>query len=135
MTIDVKDNNGIITNVLDGSLPWDVDLDWSVTDGAGFLIPPMQWRLRVYIESLGSGDEKMVGEATEPVVYPNPVGGYSHTITVAPPVGSSDPTAPDPSGVYRVVGVLTLFTNIAGVATPLPLAGFAEGPVIQFMLP
>ncbi len=135
MTIDVLDNNGIISNVLDGSLPWNVNLKWSVTNGAGFIIPPMQWRLRVYVESLGTGIEAMVGEANVAVVHPNPAAGYSNMLTVAPPIGSSTPGAPDPSGVYRVVGVLTLYTTIAGAVTPLPLAGFVEGPVIQFMLP
>jgi hypothetical protein len=133
----VVDNDGVQTTILTAGLPWTVNLTWTVVNG-GLLIPGMTWRTRVYMESIGPGNEVMVGQLDQPVINPHP---NPYTVTfnvpanVPAPVGPlpSTPGTPTPSGLYKLVAVVTLFHGPANAPIPLPIAGYAETPMIQFM--
>jgi hypothetical protein len=109
---------------------WAVRVQWTVSGMlAGVVTESTTWHVRVYLESLGVGLEDEVGKAD---VLGNSValsssGERSYDITIPVPGNLVGLTA----GAYKMVTVLTL-DNGATPATPLPIAGYVEGPVLQF---
>jgi len=104
MSIEVRDNTLGETNVLDADNPFSV--------GVRFEIPPPvvptlggSFRIRVYAESIGPGQEQQIGATT--LV---PVTGAASYTTVIPIAGNSllgeGAGAPPVSGVYKLVAVL-----------------------------
>lgn len=137
VTCTVNDNDNNVTTILTAGLPWSVTVNWTVTNG-GLIIPGMTWRARVYLESMGPGSEIMVGQVDQSVLAPH-ANPYSVTLNVPAnvpaPVGPlpSTPGVAAPSGLYKIVAVVTLFHGPAAAPIPLPIAGYAEAPMIQFM--
>jgi hypothetical protein len=134
MTCIVLDNNGIQTTILAAGQPWRIDVSWTLSH-AGLLVPPEIWRVRAFLEAMGPGNDLLASEVDVPVVINGT--SYSASLPVAANVPSpSLPGPSSPSGLYKVVTVLTLF--LPGMAGPgshttLPIAGYAEAPLIQFM--
>ena len=124
-TVDVVDPDGSPNQVLDKGLPFSVVVTWQNT---GFFVPFMggEYTVRAYVESVGPGAEREIGEATVPV---NASGLYSASISV--PAGTLQPAEPElphnpgalkPSGVYKLVVVVS-YSNFG---INLPIAGFSE---------
>ena len=119
----VVDNNGAPATVLEASQDFTIEASWQI-DAISALLLGGQWEIAAYVESIGEGPEKQIGQ-TE--VRPLTGGtGYSATITVPANELPDNPSAPV-SGVYKLVTVLThrnfnLLTNVAAVA---------EGPIVR----
>jgi hypothetical protein len=111
--------------------PWAVRVKWEIAgDQARFIGPNETWNVRVFLESMGPGPENQQNLPTLQVLA---TGGtpqnYDHMITIP---ANTDLANPAFSGVYKLVVVLTLRD---AANNPLPVAGFHEGPVVQFYLP
>lgn len=103
--------------------PWQVRVRWNVAgDAVTTFAPTAQWRIRIAVESLGPGLEANVGEIVEPVGAPAASHSYDRTVNIS---GSFPGLTP---GAYKLVTVMTLENG----GLPCPLAGFIEGPVVQF---
>ncbi|MEV6342884.1 hypothetical protein [Actinoplanes sp. NPDC051851] len=97
----IKDNNGLPSNVLEAGAEFQVLVDWHVGDLAAALLGGL-WEVNVYVESLGPGPEKRVGTATVAVN-----GGRDYYVTVTVPKNSvDDQPKPPVSGAYKLVTVL-----------------------------
>ncbi len=131
LTATVLDPNGVPPgNIIRTSDNWNVKVQWTLKGtGAAFVTKDERWLLRIFVESIGPGPEALV----PPGVTVNAKGGmdqaYDYMFTFPP---NADMARPDYSGVYKLIVVLTL-TDDDG--HPLPIAGFFEGPVIQFYRP
>lgn len=112
---------------------WSVRVDWEV-HGSLVTWLDAEFRLRAYLESMGPGTEYVLPAA--PVVIPTlsvpvaPVGGLpTRTYTTNINVNAAQVD----EGIYKLVTVLQLFERSTG--NPTPVAGFAEGPMIQIFQP
>ena len=130
MNVTVEDNTGNPISILQADAPFNVKITWTVpADFVGILNGSgSSFRLRVYAESIGPGQEQQIGP-TE-IVPENGGGAYDKKILVNANtlVGESLGV----SGVYKIVAVLQLL-NGAGIANDV--SGFAEAPVRLFRLP
>jgi len=102
---------------------WQVHVYWEVSgDAVTTFAPNAQWRVRVSLESLGPGLEAVVGEITELMGAPASAHSYNRFINVPGNIPGLV------AGAYKLVTVLTLENN----GLPCPIAGYVEGPVLQF---
>lgn len=125
ITTRVLDPSGLVPSrrVIQVNDDWSVQVDWIVSgDAVVGLNPAACWNINIALESIGPGLEAIVGKAAEPVGAPAMTHTYSKTIDIPANFPGLGP------GVYRLSVSLTL--DNAG--TPVPLAGFREGPAIQF---
>lgn len=106
--------------------PFRVHADWFV-NGPAAAIMGGDWHLRAYLESIGPGFEGQIGPTvnvpvatTPPLPLPR---NYHADINVA--------AGAVPAGTYKLVTVL-LYTN---GGFPNEIAGFSEGPLVQFYDP
>jgi len=114
--------------VLDTTVPWEVRFQWSIYGGSLAAMLAGQWCLRVRLESIGPGAEFLLPVAGPQLVPFNPaVSNYTAVISV--PAGTV-PASPD--AIYKVVACLTT-RNALGA--PGPIAGYVEGPILQFFNP
>ncbi len=120
--------------VFERTSPWQIRVDWSMH---GSIVAAIggEWTLSAFLESMGPGPEGQVGvpQAPHPVpitsvplagAFPNQSRTYSHLIDVPAGVPAAD-------GVYKLV-VLVQHSN-AGIRDRM--AGFAEGPYVEFYTP
>lgn len=125
MTAIVQDPAGANpeTHIIQIPDAWQVRVRWDVSgDAVTTFAEDALWRVRVSIESLGPGLEAIVGEITEPVGAPAAAHNYDRTVNIPGSLAGLTP------GPYKVVTVLTLENG----GLPCPLAGYVEGPVVQF---
>jgi hypothetical protein len=103
--------------------PWQVHVRWQVSgDAVTTFASDALWRIQVSLESLGPGLEAVVGEITQAVGSPASSHSYDRRIDIQ---GAFPGLTP---GAYKLVTVLTLENN----GLPCPIAGYVEGPVLQF---
>jgi hypothetical protein len=119
------DNNP--NQVFQRDLPWSIQVNWSIF---GTISPAIggDWTVRAYMESIGAGFEGQVGPTLViPVNSPGtlpPPRNYSATINV--PAGT-----PPNEGVYK----LTVLLNHSNMGIRDKMAGFTEGPMVEFYNP
>lgn len=113
---------------------WNVKVDWEMHGPLANWLDA-EFRLRAYLESMGPGTEYAL-PAAGPVAIATlsvpvaPVGGLPTRIYEALiPVAALSVDV----GAYKLVTVLQLFERSTG--NPTPVAGFAEGPMIQIFQP
>ena len=148
-TVPTQVSHVIPTTTAGGILgsPWGVNIDWemnSTVPGAPHnpLLLGLQYQISVLLEGFGPAANEFslpaapflvnYGAAALPIpggTFVSPtVRTWSVVINFAPPVVTI------PAGLYKLGVVLQLFT--AGLApTPQPVAGFVEGPLVQFFQP
>ncbi|MDX2138436.1 MAG: hypothetical protein SF123_10110 [Chloroflexota bacterium] len=128
---EIVDTSGIPSNrIIRTTDTWQVNVQWTLSGaGAAFVSPNETWVVRVFIESIGPGFEGLVPPAAEIQATGGMNQSYSHTFSFPP---NANMAAPNFSGVYKVVVVLTLKDPMGN---PLPIAGFSEEPIIQFYRP
>lgn len=131
LTTEVLDPKGVkpihIIRITDG---WQLKVNWTAEGNniAAVLNPNMTWHVQAYLESIGPQLEAppVVDEIVlfNDGVIPGDLNKleYSKSFNVAP-------NKPAEAGVYKLVTVLTCAIP---PATPGPLAGFDEGPLLQF---
>jgi hypothetical protein len=120
----VKDADGDPNMVLDTDSTFTVTVDWFLS---GLIAPALggQWNLVIYAEKIGPGEDLTLDKATIPLVPSVAPHLYSHT---SPALKPKDSSGNPPNGTYQLSAVIT-HTN-SGVRTHL--AGFMEGPIVQF---
>lgn len=126
---------------------WGVNLDWEISSqvaGAPHspLLMPNQFQISVLLEGLGPGAIEFSLPAAAPfIVNYGPAGANPGGVFVSATVRAwgvsitfTPPVVTIPVGLYKLGVVMQLF--IPGLApTPLPVAGFVEGPLVQFFQP
>lgn len=129
MTNQLLDNNGLVTNILDADQPFTVRIAWNVP-------PPLapflggQFRLRVYVESIGPGPEQQIGQQVVSVVGGQVNYGPVSIVVPGNALPGEGQGTPPVSGVYKLVSVLQHLNPGETEGS-----GFAEGPVAQLRKP
>ena len=119
MAVIDKDENP--NRVLECDATWSIDVEWTLS---GKVAPALggEWTIHTYLESMGPGPEN---EVFPTVVVP---------VNAAPPMTPRtwrqklDISRTPPAGVYKLVTVV-LYSNMG---KKLPMAGFTEGPLVEF---
>ncbi|HEX3049789.1 MAG TPA: hypothetical protein VHP83_03975 [Aggregatilineaceae bacterium] len=125
ITATVLDPNGQVPERTIIQIPddWAINVRWSVAGNMVALFSPTaQWHVKVSLESLGPGMDLKVVDVTEAMGAPAFAHNYDRTMNIP---GNYPGLA---AGAYKLVTVLTL----ENAGTPAPIAGYVEGPVLQF---
>lgn len=124
--VQVLDADLTPNHVLQLGKDWHIKVEWEITDDPGHapLVPAIggTWQVRAKLESIGAEWEGMVGAMVPVALVPGQT-HYSTTIHGAgfPPAGND--------GGYKL---LVTINYIYPTGVPGPMAGFLEGPMIQF---
>lgn len=133
MSMQVLDNTGSPpTTVLDTDQPFQVKVRWSVPAAEAAIIGG-SFRIRVFAESMGPGQEKQVGATlVEPALphktdYEVTINGGMHELQGE---GELTPGGERVAGLYR-------FTSVLQHLNPGPnkVSGYCDGPLVQFRTP
>ena len=132
---------GLSNNVVDPNQPFEVTVEWKIFGG---LVPLWiaaldpnglnPWTVSIYAESIGGGQEQLVGEATVATsAFTNGAGllerDYTATVTVASGTLQEGNPGSNTSGVYKLAAVVFLDSQLGVLG--YDLAGFSEGPIIE----
>jgi len=132
---------GLSNNVVDPNQPFEVTVEWKIFGG---LVPLWiaaldpnglnPWTVSIYAESIGGGQEQLVGEATVATsAFTNGAGllerDYTATVTVAAGTLQEGNPGSNTSGVYKLAAVVFLDSQLGVLG--YDLAGFSEGPIIE----
>lgn len=116
------------TTVLDNTQGWEVRFNWGVHGSPLTKMLAGKWCLSIHLESMGPGAEFQLPVGGAKIVPFDPaISHYTAVITV--PAGTVPAT---PEAIYKVVACLT--TKDA-LGRPGPIAGYVEGPILQFFDP
>lgn len=122
--------------VLEIDREWFVNVQWYV-DGAAASFLGGQWQVSVIVESMGIGDEKtLVSESyltTDTSDIPGEMHSLEYNKEIRIPPRAEVPLDPiraiQAEGVYKLIVLVTYLTPFNQHGR---IAGFAEGPVLQF---
>ena len=132
---------GLSNNVVDHNQPFEVTVEWKIFGG---LVPLWiaaldpnglnPWTVSIYAESIGGGQEQLVGEAQVATsAFTNGAGllerDYTATVTVAAATLQEGNPGSNTSGVYKLAAVVFLDSQLGVLG--YDLAGFSEGPIIE----
>lgn len=117
------------TTIIKMSDPFNVQVEWHIEGG---LVPMLggNWHINVFCESIGKGfegqlgAEKVVALGDGALTNPPPKRAYSTLIDVP----AAETIADFEPGAYKLTAVIT-YEN-GGV--PGEMAGYSEGPILQF---
>jgi hypothetical protein len=131
MSMFVHDNTAAPSTVLDAGEFFDVHVSWTVPPPINTIIGG-NFRVRVYAESIGPGQEQQVGSTALVAAVPNQAG---YDIHVRVPGGTLRGegevfNGQTVSGMYKLVAVLQHLNPNANECS-----GFGEGPLIQLRTP
>ena len=104
---------------------WDINVRFQ-EQGAAFLVG--NWVVDAYVESIGGGVEVHLGQAVSPIANAPIV----HTLVIPVPPGVPGVLAGHETTPYKLVVTLTANT---GTGFQWAMAGFEEGPILQFFHP
>lgn len=120
------------SNVIRTDSAWSVKVEFS-TDLALSGVLPGEWVISVYLESIGQGDEIKCGTKTIPLqLGGSGLKNYSEVINVA--AGTVSLAPGENSTPFKLVTTVT-YNWPTNPPTPGPMAGFSEGPIVQFYKP
>ncbi len=108
--------------VIKTSQPWAIQVNWTVIGIARPIITG-NWHVEAYLECRGPGVDVEVGEGNYAM------GGVSYGPVLLIGAGVVPVTPGEPSTPYKLTVTLTAL-NPAGA--PYPMAGYVEGPMLQF---
>ncbi len=131
MSMFVHDNTAAPSTVLDSSLPFSVHVSWVVPDPINDIIGG-DFRVRVYAESIGPGQEKQIGPTRVVSAVPNQLNYDIHVDVPANDlVGEGAQfNGVIVSGLYKLVAVLQHLNP-----GPNECSGSADGPTIFLRTP
>lgn len=130
---------GAPTSIIRTDQPWRVHIEWR-TRGLAAEVQAGKFAVTAYLESIGPGpDLKLPLVAVQQdllagalaAVPPPEFWQRSYSADVNVPANSV-PVAPEPSRPYKLVIAVTYITP---GNQPGPMAGFQEGPILQFYVP
>lgn len=115
-------------HVLELGKPWSIEVKWETHNIPA--VPPSnvadvlggEWLVSAYLESMGAAFEGQVGPTVTVPYEPWP-GAAGWTATIHVPA-----TQPPSAAVYKLATVIAYRYG----GSPKPMAGFVEGPLIQF---
>ncbi len=134
MSVFTHDNTNAPSDILDADQAFYVHVQWSVPASYAPLMPGHDFRIRVFAESIGDGQEQQIGST---VVVPG-TAGTNYVTHVKIPAGTlqgeGEPTSGGDvsSGVYKLLAVLQ---HRNGAGNPTTISGFAESRLIQLRTP
>ena len=108
---------------------WAVALKWRMEGGLVQFVAG-KWQIHLYLESVGPGPELRLPQANIEIEVPinHKNGQYEYEFRVPPGVATVEHT----TTLYKVVAAVTYITPYGD---PGPMAGFVEGPILQFYEP
>lgn len=116
------------TTVIDETQSWEARFDWGVHGSPLTKMLAGKWCLSLHLESIGPGPEVLLPvSGPKEVPFDPAISHYTAVITV--PAGTIATSA---DVIYKVVACLT--TKDA-LGRPGPIAGYVEGPILQFFDP
>jgi hypothetical protein len=122
-TSTVLDPGANANTIIEHSKGGKITTDWSFSGLLTSLLPNMQFNVNVYSESIGEGPEGLVGSVSVAgTAVPPPA-----EVQIPPSSTQLPPPGPGVSGVYKLTTVVT--STLLG--NPFPVAGYAEGPIVQ----
>lgn len=132
LEVEVYDADMDPNHVLQDDIEWNVRIKWQVK---GLVAPGLggDWHIRVNLESMGEGFEGTAKEQIVPV-SDAPIATtrtYETKITV-PKIESFLDYVP---GTYKLVLIITHTNTGAAVTKRTRMAGFYEGPLLDFVDP
>lgn len=111
---------------------WSVTVSW-VTTGLATGMIAGEWRLHLYLESIGPGaDRNLFDDDDADRIIPLAPGPSPVHYSVKVDVPAGRITAPAAGRLYKLVATLT-YIEPGGTAGPM--AAFEEGPILQFYNP
>jgi hypothetical protein len=123
----VFDSGGTATTLLSAAAGGSVQVQWSFTGSAVALLGDIQFTATLYADPLGPASSIAVDSSLVAPVSPTPTAGpvdYSTTIVIPPGTLLAD-------SVYEFTVVITAGELASGgTTTPLPIAGFFDGPLV-----
>jgi hypothetical protein len=111
--------------ILEASKDFEVHVEWTL-DGTLTPFISGEWSIRVFMESIGTGPDLDLPATPLTIPLIPGVGPVSYAAVVTVPGGTVTPTNTIP---YYLVATVT-YVKPDGL--PGPMAGFSEGPMIQF---
>ena len=137
-SIDVTDMDGDPNLVIDPAAGFNVKVSWYV-DGNAYpnylAAEAFNWRVRIFLESLGPGTDVLIGTVNVPRAATVPAGAtnpwtYEAVVNVPPAAAAAlEDDAMGGSGIWKVIGDVWLNSSIAGGIGDV--TGFIEGPAIR----
>ena len=124
--MNVMDSSGNTTAMLSAAAGGSVQVEWGFTGGAVALLGSIQFNAILYADPIGPAGTISVDSSIVAPVTPIPTSGpvsYQATITIPPNTLLAD-------AVYVFTVIITAFEVTAAGSVQLPIAGFAEGPLI-----
>lgn len=111
------------TSIIGTDQSWYAHVTWEFN---GLLVPLIGgwWNLQLHLESMGPGSEYSLPDPADVIPLTPGENNYSHHIEVT--AGTVD------TGAYKLVTTLT-YTDLTD--NPGPIAGYVEGPMLQFYEP
>lgn len=103
---------------------WHVRINWRI-DGIVANALAGTWRVAAFLESIGAGFEGQIGPTVNINLNVDPVAPREYSALITVPPGT-------PAGTYKLV-VTVNYLELGG--TPGFMAGYEEGPVLQFFNP
>jgi hypothetical protein len=129
LEVEVYDADMDPNYVLQDNLEWNVRIKWQVS---GLCAPGLggDWHIRVILESMGAGFEGIVKEQAEPVSSAAPAATRTYDVTIKLPKPEDVPLT---DGTYKLVLVINHTNTGAGITKRTRMAGFYEGPLLEFV--
>jgi hypothetical protein len=122
--------------VIDPQKKFAIEIQWTLTGGdvglyLGHEATEESWRINIFAECMGPGEDKVLYEGKEPKGEAEDPKIYAHTCEIPP--GKLPENIPDTqSGVYKLVATVFL-NNTSNMG--YDIAGFYEGPMIMIECP
>ena len=119
-------------HVLQDDLEWYVRIKWQVK---GLVAPGLggDWNIRVNLESMGKGFEGTIKDQNVPVSSAPIATTRTYETTISLPRGEDVPGLI--AGTYKLVLIITHTNTGAGATKRTRMAGFYEGPLLDFVDP
>lgn len=123
--------------VLEIDKDWKVRVEWHAVGTGAHNLAGADWHVTLKIESMGGGDEKTLKSVTVPGTgyVPGSTPTHVHYSTEIPiqarVPGMNLPDRINQDGVYRLIAIVT-HDKVGGFPGPDRVAGFIEGPMLQF---
>ncbi len=113
------------TTIIRTDQKWHIHIEWDTVGSATGMVTG-KWHIHAYLESVGPGPEEMLFDPNEHIIELTP---KTPPETVHYHLHPDIPAGIVPAGPYKLVVAVT-YLDAAG--NPGEMAGYWEGPILQF---
>ncbi len=121
---------GTPNTIIETTDPWAIQVSWDI---AGLIAGALggEWTVRAFLETLEGGPFSGQVGPTEfiPLISQPPTSPRHYSATIHVPAGTP------PAGLYKLTVAITYDVVFGGVHFPQEMAGFVDGPMLQFYVP